>query len=74
MKKSESQIPYGYELRPKAKTAHLQLLLVPETLELLKELAVREHTSMNALGNEAIHRLLEERGMIQKGDDTGRID
>ena len=67
MKKSDPGIPYGMELKPKAKTAHLQLLLIPETLDLLKQLAARENTSMNKLANEAIEKLLAERGMIKEG-------
>lgn len=64
MKKSEIPTPFGYELKPKTKSAHYHLLLVPDVLDLLRELAARENTSVNQLCNDAIMQLLKERGMI----------
>lgn len=66
MQKTKTDVPFGYELKPKTKSAHLQLLLVPETLELLRALAAEENTSMNELANQAIIQLLKDHGKIEK--------
>ena len=56
-------VPEGSRVAPPAKTARIQLLVVPETHRLLKDLAKKEGTSVNALASEAFDMLFKAHGI-----------
>lgn len=56
-------VPEGARVAPPAKTARIQLLVVPETHRLLKDLAKKEGTSVNQLAQEAFDMLFKARGI-----------
>ena len=56
-------VPEGSRILPPAKTARIQLLVIPETHQLLKDLAKKEKTSVNQLAAEAFEMLFKSRGI-----------